>query len=383
MCLGAFVGCHRLVRPVVTPPTLAPIPSVPALVDDADQAALAAAARASLAYLERLPDDRALAFGADRVTAADMRAGMEWLLELLATNPAPSALIRALDRRFVAYRAAAPNDVLFTGYFVPILEAQLTADARFSVPVLSRPSDLVTVSLDRFGAPCGCRERLVGRVVDGRLQPYLTRGEIEAGGVADARALAWADDPIGLFFLQIQGSGILSFPDGTRRPIGFAASNGHPYVSVGKLLIATGDLPADGASATDIRNWLAAHPEKRDALLRSNPRYVFFRWLDGPPVGSLGVPVVGGRTIATDPLVYPPGALALIRIPPDPVLPGTAAAGIARLVLNLDAGAAIRGPGRVDVFFGEGAAAEAVASRLRSSGELYFLAPRPAVEAAK
>ena len=380
--LSGSVGCRPPVRPVGPTPALTRIAAVPPFRDDGDQAALAAAARASLAYLERLPNDRTLAFASDRVSVTDVRASIEWLLAFLATSPSPSVLARELDRRFVAYRAAGPNDVLFTGYFLPVIEAHATGDERFSVPVLTRPSDLVTLALERFGAPCGCREQLVGRVVDGKLEPYLTRADIETRGAPGSHALAWTDDPIALFFLQIQGSGILSFPDGTRSAIGFAGSNGHPYVSIGKLLIASGDLPADGASAIDIRNWLVAHPDRRDAILRSNPRYVFFRWLDGPPVGSLGVPVVGGRTIATDPLVYPPGALSLIRIPPDPILPpGAATAGITRLAFNLDAGAAIRGPGRVDVFFGEGAEAEAIASRLRSAGELYFLAPRATVEA--
>ena len=101
-------------------------------------------------------------------------------------------------------------------------------------------------------------------------------------------------------------------------------------------------------------------------MLYANPRYVFFRPLGSEPLGSLGVPVTGGRTIATDPAVYPPGSLAFARVPE----------GLTRVVVNQDAGAAIRGPGRVDVFFGEGPDAEARAGRLRAAGELYFLAPR-------
>jgi membrane-bound lytic murein transglycosylase A len=165
----------------------------------------------------------------------------------------------------------------------------------------------------------------------------------------------------------------LTFPDGSRRTIGFAASNGRPYVSIGRILVDRGAFTADQASMPAIRDWVTAHPGEADTLLHENPRYVFFRELDGPPLGSLGVPVTAGRTIATDPAVFPPGALAFIRVPArgaDPAL--------VRLVLNQDAGAAIRGTGRVDVYFGAGADAEATAGRMRANGELYVLAPRRA-----
>jgi membrane-bound lytic murein transglycosylase A len=108
-------------------------------------------------------------------------------------------------------------------------------------------------------------------------------------------------------------------------------------------------------------------------VLHANPRYVFFRPLAGEPLGSMGVPVTGGRTIATDAAVYPPGLPAFVRILPSPAAPGDA---LSRLVLNQDAGAAIRGPDRVDVFFGDGQEAAVKAGRLRAHGELYFLVPR-------
>jgi membrane-bound lytic murein transglycosylase A len=211
--------------------------------------------------------------------------------------------------------------------------------------------------------------------VRGTLAPYFTRAEIEGGTLANAPVLAWVDDAVGLFFLQIQGSGVLVYPDGRRRTIGFAASNGRPYVSIGKLLVERGALTLEQASMGGIRDWIAAHPDDGVRLLQENPRYVFFRDLDGPPLGSLGVPVTAGRTIATDPAVFPPGALGFIRLPPV-----GASAGLARFVLNQDAGAAIRGAGRVDVFFGAGEDAATTAGRLRAPGELYFFAPRvPAV----
>ena len=144
-------------------------------------------------------------------------------------------------------------------------------------------------------------------------------------------------------------------------------------MSIGKLLVAEERLSLDDASTEGIRRWILAHPEERDRVLNANPRYVFFRPLTDEPIGSLGVPVTGGRTIATDPRVYPEGLLAFAHIPPTADAPDDA---LSRLVLNQDAGAAIRGAGRVDVFFGEGRNAETRAGRLRTRGELYVLVPR-------
>jgi membrane-bound lytic murein transglycosylase A len=362
-------GCSSLLRS--GPSGLQQMNAVPVLVEEGDRASLVAATHESLRYFERLPDDRPIAFGSASVSAREMRASLTGLLDLLATNPSPPALAQELDRRFVAYRARAPEGVLFTGYYLPTLPARRTRDAHFRFPVLGRPPDLVTVGLADLGAPCACRESLVGRVVNGGLKPYFSRREIDEGAGRGGTVLAWVEDDVGLFFLQIQGSGVLTFPDGSSRTIGFAASNGHPYVSIGRVLVERGALTLDQASMQGIRRWIDAHPGERDRVLHANPRYVFLRELNGPPVGSLGIAVTGGRTIATDPSVYPPGALALVRVPPAASSPG-----ITGLVFNQDAGAAIRGPGRVDVYLGAGDDAATTAGRLRSPGELYFLAPR-------
>ncbi len=344
----------------------------PRLVDRGDRPSLIAAVRESVRYFERIPADRTLPVGATTVTAGAMRAGMAALLDYLARDPSADDLATELERRFVVYRASPPSGVLFTGYYLPTLAARRQRDDRFRIPVLGRPADLVTASLADLGAPCACREQVVGRVQHGTLAPYFTRAEIDAAAVESAPVLAWVEDPVGLFFLQVQGSGELTFPEGSRRTIGFAASNGRPYVSIGRVLVERGELAADQASMQSIRAWIAAHPADAEKLLHENPRYVFFRALDGPPLGSTGVPVTAGRTIATDPAVFPPGALAFARVPARGTEPA-----IARLVLNQDAGAAIRGPSRVDVYFGAGSEAEATAGRLRANGELFVLVPRP------
>lgn len=355
-------------RPV---PDLRLVAAAPRLGDDADRTSLGAAVGQSARYFGRLPPDRVITLGETTRTAAEMRLAMESLAAFLTTGPSPETLGAEIGRRFEVYRAAPREAVSFTGYYLPELAARTTRDARFRVPVLGRPPDLVTAALADLGAPCACREQVAGRVAAGTLVPYPTRAEIENGATKTTPVLAWVDDPVGLFFMQVQGSGVLSFPDGARRTIGFAASNGRPYTSIGRVLVERGELSVEQASMQAIREWLRTHPNEEASLLQTNARYVFFRELAGPPLGSLGVPVTPGRTIATDPAVYPPGVLAYLSIPGTPPH-----ATLSRFVLNQDTGAAIRGPSRVDVYFGDAAGAADIAGRLRSPGELYLLVPR-------
>ncbi|MBI3769635.1 MAG: murein transglycosylase A [Deltaproteobacteria bacterium] len=374
LALGLAPGCLPKPRlPLPPPAALVRLDRHPPLLDDGDPATLAAAIRTSLEFYARLPPERLLAIGSERIPVARMHEALAALARFVDTRPSADALAHELDRRFRVY--GAPAGVLYTGYYLPLVEAREVRDERFRFAVLGRPADLVTVSLADFGGQPTAGATLVGRVDRGRLVPYAARAEIEASGAPNAPVLAWVDDPVALFFLQIQGTGWLAFADGSRRLVGFGASNGQPYVSIGKLLVAEGKLAAEEASMAGIRRWVAAHPEERDRVLYANPRYVFFRPLAEKPLGSLGIAVTGGRTIATDPAVYPPGVLGFAYIP---AKAGVAAADekLSRLVLNQDAGMAIRGPGRVDVFFGDGAEAEARAGRLRASGDLYVLAPR-------
>ncbi|HEY2386167.1 MAG TPA: MltA domain-containing protein [Candidatus Binatia bacterium] len=373
-----LTSCRPPPRPAMAPPAAAgPAPTLvrtahhPPLVDDADPASLAAAVRASVEFYGRLPPDRLLDFGGDHVRADGMREALLAFATVLDARPAAAELARELERRFVVYRAGAAPSVLFTGYYLPVVDARAAADARFRIPVLGRPPDLVTAAPSELGADCAQGVTVSGRLQGGRLAPYPTRAEIEAGALRDTPVLAWVSDPVAYFFLQIQGTGRLAFPGGGSHLIGYAGSNGRPYVSIGKMLVAEGQLPLEEASMQGIRRWIADHPEQRERVLHANPRYVFFRPLAGAALGSLGVPVTGGRTLATDPAVYPPGALAFVHGPAAPP-----ADGLERLMVNQDTGAAIRGPGHVDVFFGEGADAELGAGRLHSDGELYFLAPR-------
>jgi membrane-bound lytic murein transglycosylase A len=335
----------------------------PSLLDDGDPASLRAAVEQSLRWLERQAPGRRLGLGSQWVTAGDYAAGLRRFLGLLADNPPPDVLeVRVLGEfDVVASVGRADGAVLVTGYHEPVLEASDRPGPGYPVPILGVPADVPGSGWRRCCRP--------------------SRAEIEAGRLGDAaRPLAWARDAVDVFFMEVEGSGTLRFPDGREMRVGPAATNGRPYRSIGRLLIDEGWLTEESVSMAAIRAWLEANPAQRARVLRHNEAVVFFRRLDGPPVGFLGVPLTPGRSIATDARLFPPAALAFVRGErPFRLADGRVAWGpMSRFVLNQDTGGAIRGPGRVDVFWGRGPEADLAASEMKQLGELYFLAPRSA-----
>ena len=351
----------------------------PELADDMDYDGLVAAARQSLAYLQKLPDDRSFRFGPDRYTKAHMILSLSSFAAFVETRPGHDALIDFLRRKYTLYRspgAGAPPRVLFTGYYEPFLAGRLTADERFRYPVYGLPHDLVYVDLAAFSTDWKGR-RLTGRLDGRKVVPYYAREDIEKGLIVDrAPVIAWVDDPIALFFLQIQGSGRIILEGGRSLRVQYHGVNGQPYRSIGKLLIDQEKIPAEEMSMQRIRAYLEAHPEERQEILNHNPSYVFFRAGQGDPLGSLGVPVTPGRSIATDQNVFPSGALAFIATS-KPLIRGDRSISqwiaLKRFVFNQDSGGAIKGPGRADLFWGSGAYAETAAGHLKHDGALYFL----------
>lgn len=220
-----------------------------------------------------------------------------------------ASLRRFFESRFEPYLLTNPDgssNALITGYYEPLLTGGRTrGKIKKRFPVLAPPDDLITVNLGDV-VPEVKNLRLRGRLVGKKIVPYYPRAEIvgheeERGD----RVLVWVDDPVELFFLQIQGSGRVRLPDGTLMRVGYADQNGHPYQSIGRLLVERGELKLEQASMQGIQAWARAHPDKLTELLNSNPSYVFFRELpggsdEGPP-GALGVPLTPGRSIAIDP----------------------------------------------------------------------------------
>jgi membrane-bound lytic murein transglycosylase A len=348
------------------------------LEDDGDRAALREAVRESLRWLAEQRADPPLVFGPRTITAGRLADGLERFLALLADEPPPRRLAERVLEAFEVL-VSAGDPVLVTGYYEPVVEAADRPGDGFTAPIYAVPDDLVESDLSAFG-PRFKGERLAGRVEGRRLLPYWTRAEIDAGRLAGrGLELAWARDPVDVFFMEIQGSGTLRLPDGRDVRVGYAASNGRPYRSIGRLLIDEGRLTREAVSMPTLRAYLAAAPPvERARVLHHNEAVVFFRRLTGPPPGSLGVPVTPGRSIATDLRLFPPGALAFVvterpRQTPDGRVVWEP---LARFVLNQDSGGAIRGPGRVDLFWGRGDEATLAAGLMKQPGRLFFLLPR-------
>jgi membrane-bound lytic murein transglycosylase A len=359
-----------------------PVPrAVPVIADDLDRESLRAAIAQSLVYLAKLPSDRIVAAEPRRFTAAEVMATLQAFTESLERWQCRQCWIEEIANRFDFLPSSSNPElqsVLVTGYYQPVIEASLAPTAEYRYPIYGIPDDLIIVdeapqSAESAGA------RRIGRLEGDNLVPYYSRAEIDYQGALRERGyeIAWTKDPVDIFFLQIQGSGILQLPDRRRLQVGYAGQNGLPYRSIGRLLIDGGKIPAADMSMQRLRRYLAEHPAERDEIMAYNESYVFFRFISEGPLGSLEVPVTAGRSIATDSRLFPKGALGFIYSERPVLDPGGELLGwtpFLRFVLNQDTGGAIRGPQRVDLFFGAEAQAEAGAGYMNSPGKLYFLA---------
>ena len=269
---------------------------------------------------------------------------------------------------------------LLTGYYEPVMagEKKRSATARF--PVRPVPQDLLQIDLTSI-YPDLSKLRLRGRVVGNKVVPYPARADItrtdwlNGDGRSDGagEALAWLDDPVALFFLQVQGSGRIRFPDGEVLRVGYGDSNGHPYESIGKVLIQRGELSPEAASMQGIQAWARANPDKIEELLGKNPSYVFFRALtikgDDGPLGALGVPLESQRSIAIDPSIVPLGVPVYLAAEGNTLPPNR------RLTMAQDTGAAIKGPVRADFYWGSGDAAGQSAGKTKQALRMWLLLP--------
>lgn len=249
-----------------------------------------------------------------------------------------------------------------TGYYEPEVEGSRTPQPGYA-PIYRLPPDLVRCT-QADGSP--------GRRIDeaGRCVLYFTRAEIEDGALAGkGLELAWAKDPIDLFFAEIQGSALVRFDDGSTMQIGYAGQNGRDYIAIGRLLRERGILPPGGASMQAIKDWIRANPDQGRALMRENPSYIFFKPLPGSgPLGALNVPVTPRGTVAADPNYVPLGAPIYLQRADRHEVEG--------IWVAQDTGGAIKGPNRFDTFWGAGPEAVAIAGGMSASGEALILVPK-------
>lgn len=386
MCTG---GCKPLAmhRDALAPSVVmvrVPDDQYPDFTDDIDFDGVEYAIGQSLAWLQTLPPDRAFYFGNDVYDTGHMISSLNRFLDYVRHRTDKGDLQRFICDHYRLYRSVGDDGsgrVLFTGYYEPVLRGSIEKNARFSVPVYGRPRDLLSIDLslfsDRFKG-----ERIIGRLSGQTVVPYHDRSEIDGNGVLDGKAdiLAWLEDPIDLFFLQVQGSGKIILNDGSVLHAHYHASNGRPYRSIGRLLIENGRIPRSRMSMQAIRTYLKDHPDELHDVLNYNPSYVFFRAEPSGPTGSLNVPLTPGRSVALDRRIFPPAALAYVHTR-KPLVDGNRRIAkwmdFTRFVFHQDTGGAIQGPGRADMFWGDGSYAEIASGHMQHPGSLYFLVLKP------
>ncbi len=358
--------------------------SLPEFSDDMGYSGLEHSILKSLSYLNKIPADREFVFGPDRYSTDHMIASLQRFLDFIQTRPSRQELNEFIQSNYRVYRSVGRDgwgEVLYTGYYEPHLRGSLVRTEEYQFPIYSKPDDLIAIDLSLFNEKYA-GQKIIGRYTDQTVVPYFERSAIDSEGAIEGRAevLAWVADPVDIFFLQIQGSGKVYLDNGEVINVGYQTTNGQPYRSIGKLLIDEEKISVEEMSMQKIREYLHNHPEEMDTVLNHNPSYVFFTIEPEGPLGSINVQLTPGRSIALDRRIFPPAALAFIQTEKPVVdsigqihswMPFT------RFALNQDTGGAIRGPGRADLFWGNGPYAEIAAGHLKHTGELYFLVLEP------
>jgi membrane-bound lytic murein transglycosylase A len=386
LALSLFAACHPSLKQDAEGPeqTLVPVRwFYPFFEDDMDLNSLQEALDRNFQYLIKRDSDHSFVYGPHRYTCQQVMESQAAFLELIRSASGPKDLNERVRREFLVYKAAGRDgQMLFTGYFEPILQGRLRPDSLFKYPIYRKPDDLIRIELSLFGDEFRGKN-IVGRIDGKNVIPYYSRQQIAQGRALEGRGLelAWLKDPVDVAFLQIQGSGRLDLGDGRTTRVGYSERNGLPYRSIGRYLLDRGLITKEGMSMQAIRRILGERPEMIEEVLNYNPSYVFFRDLgEGPLLGSNHTPITPGRTLALDSRLFPPGAIAWIKTRK----PKVNAEGeilswevFCRFVINQDTGGAIKGPGRADLFWGSGPYAELAAGHMQQVGDLYILIKKP------
>jgi membrane-bound lytic murein transglycosylase A len=358
--------------------------SYPDFGDDLELDGLEHSILKSLVYLQRVPADRTYQFGKDRFDAAHLIKSLQYFLDFIRTSPSRKELKKFIRSNYNVYQSVGRNqrgEVLFTGYYEPHLSGSLYRNEEYLYPIYALPTDLMKIDLSAFNEKYK-GDSIIGRYTGQTVVPYYDRREIDGENVLVGKAepLVWVKDPVDVFFLQIQGSGKVFLNTGEVINVHYHGTNGRPYRSIGRLLIEEQKIPKEEMSMQKIRSYLQAHPEEMAPVLNHNPSYVFFKLEPEGPLGYLNVLLTPGRSVALDRRLFPPAALAYVQTK-KPVVDSAGQidswADCSRFVLNQDTGGAIRGPGRADLFWGNGPYAEIAAGHLAHTGKLYFMILKP------
>lgn len=300
-----------------------------------------------------------------------LTTGSDWQLSCDAAQSWPD---QDAGRFFASYFEAVQigdGKAFATGYFEPQISGSRVKNGNYPVPVYRRPDNLLDVDLGLFSEALKDK-RIRGKVDGTKLVPFEDRAQIDDGALAgQGLEIAWAQDYVDLFFLQIQGSGRLALPDGSVMRIGYAGQNGHDYTGIGKLMRERGLLADGKTNMQGIVEWLRANPQEGMKIMRENKSYVFFRELTGPgPLGAMGHPVIAHTSVATDRMFVPLGAPVFLDMAHD-IADG--------LWVAQDTGGAIKGANRFDTFWGAGEQAAQIAGGMSSNGQALVFLPKGTV----
>lgn len=359
--------------------------SSPGVSDAGNVQSLLRSLEFSLKYLQSSPPETQVSFGKQVYRVEDVMKSIGDFRDKLKEKGLSKDFFDYVEKNYRFFRSSAKN-VLFTGYYEARLKGSLTRSETYRYPLYKKPDSLLHIDLSQFPFYEEAQSKIknLPRILRGRISdnkkivPFYSRDEIDYRQKLTGKKLeiAWVDDAIDVFFLQIQGSGVVELDTGEHLRVNYADSNGHPYRAIGRLLVERGVLTMDNVSMQSIREYLKEHPEERKSIFNYNPSYVFFRVVDRGPLGFIRVPITPYRSIALDHRLFPKGALCYIETE----LPTFDEGGKLKkwqkhrgFVLNQDTGGAIRSPARVDLFTGMGEKSELVAGHLKREGTFYFL----------
>lgn len=353
--------------------------NLPGFADDGNRDTLRCALDEQQRYLNTQDAAFRLTIGPKSYSRKQLAASLDLFATILERNPAPRKLEQLIAENFTVYQAGGRKsgnfgEMLVTGYFTPVFEGSLSRSPPFIHPIYAVPDDI--------------RRRGTGTLRRGtetfrrgtETPPYPTRREIETSDYLRGHELVYLKDRFDAFLLHIQGSGHIALPNGEIRTLQYRGNNGHPYSSIGRLLVDEGTMALRHTDIPAIRQYLADNPKEMDRVLYHNKRYIFFGWSEKQAVyGSTGRPLTAGRSIAIDGDILPFGTLGYL-ITRRPVVDDSGRIShwtpMQRFVLPQDSGSAIRGSGRVDMFWGVGQYAEIAAGAMKEKGILYFLLPK-------
>jgi len=349
--------------------------------DDMDPASLERAINNQLAVMFEQDPASPVRLGDFTLTRGRLVETLEAFQKLLQKNLPQEEFNKKVSEEFLLYRVGKGKNkkVLFTGYYRPVITASPTPSPRYRFPIYQMPGkDFQRVKKQGGIRLVGSNSGIKQIRQSTKNWRNLTREEIDNKGALNHQGLevAWLENELERYFLHIQGSGVLEFPDGTRQGVRYQGSNNYSYNGIGKLMIKDGVITTGQGSMQGIKKYFADNPQDTSKYLSQNKRYIFFSLSDEGAIGSGGGELVGGRSIATDKSIYPAGGLVFVKVR-QPVLDANNKIKywkpISRFVIDQDTGSAIRGKARADLYFGTGEEAGAKAGHYHEKGEVYYL----------